>query len=206
MDVVAILISALALGVSGWAFLVARGARSDARALGHLDLEPRLDIRATPNRTDRDPPYFILRNVGPVNAVQLTIDLISLRYSPKKNSIDVYVSGSEHTQYVEALAPHHEVSFPFEDHFLEVNARLESPVEHNVFAIRVTYRRDSDRRRFVARSFYFVNPDGRWVSENDSSLPELYDPIIDAAHASDSNLPRFLVSDVVYRETDDEGI
>jgi hypothetical protein len=42
--------------------------------------------------------------------------------------------------------------------------------------IRLKYRRPSDKEQYVESAFYFVNPDGRWVSER--SLPdEVYGPI-----------------------------
>ena len=205
MDAVAVVISGLALLASSWAIIVARGARRDARALGHLDLEPHVEIDARPHQLGGNPPHYVVRNAGPVEAVQLTVDLISMRYDAERNRIRFYSAGSEESRHVGTLAPHKEVTFQFESHFLDVNARLAAPVEHNVLAIRATYRRDADRRRFVARTFYFVNPDGQWVSERDSSLPELYGPIIDAAHASTPDQPRYLGADPVHRVTDDES-
>ena len=61
--------------------------------------------------------------------------------------------------------------FPFDKHWLNVNARLQEPLQHNIIEIRLIYHISPDlTRKFQKSAFYFINPEGRWVSENDSSL------------------------------------
>ena len=56
---------------------------------------------------------------------------------------------------------------------------------HNVIEACITYRRDPDRKFFGRRAFYFLNPEGRWVSEADQSIHnEEYTVIMKAARES----------------------
>ncbi len=122
------------------------------------------------------PPYFTILNDGPVEAKQLKINLCSLYVKDGKIKLFGYSSDKEYVVHqLDSLKP---IAIRFDEKWLNTNARLQKPLEHNILEIRLTYRRPSDLQQFQESAFYFINPEGRWVSENDNSLaPKIYDPI-----------------------------
>ncbi len=121
------------------------------------------------------PPHFTISNNGPGGAEQLTINLCTHFF--KDGKIKLFDPGTEKQYIVPRLDPLTlPVTFPFDEDWLNVNARLQKPLEHNIIEIRLTYRVPPDlNQKFQESAFYFINPEGRWVSENDSSLkPEIY--------------------------------
>jgi len=121
--------------------------------------------------------------MGPVDAIQLEVQLFALIFSPGRQKIRTIVTGSTEEKRIEKLSTWNRVSVSLPDHWLNVQARTAKPMENNVMEIRLIYRREADLRQFVERAFYFVNPEGQWVSENDGSLSkEVYSPIIKAAN------------------------
>ena len=153
----------------------------DTRATSGLDLKPSLGLKAWFKKIGDTPPHFEVWNEGPIDAVQLEIQLISHRYFPHKKKILVTGSGSNRTYSIPKLSPQQRKGFLFPKGWLNSNARLQEPPEHNVMEIRLTYRRESDKHQFSESSFYFVDPEGRWVSEFSSSLTPYYEPIKQAA-------------------------
>lgn len=139
-----------------------------------LNFRPDLKVDAWFNIS---PPYFTISNDGPGIAEQLIIDLCTHFF--KDGKIKKFIYGNEpKLQYkiseLKPLTP--PITFLFDEDWLNVNARLQKPLEHNIIEIRLTYRVPPDlNQKFQESTFYFINPEGRWVSENNSSLkPEIY--------------------------------
>ena len=61
---------------------------------------------------------------------------------------------------------------------------------HCVVELRWSYRREQDGTVYDTREFFFLNPEGRWVSRFDGSLPDsIYGPVKDAVLSSDWRIP-----------------
>ena len=179
--VLAVIFAGGALIVSGLAYKVTLEAQRDTRAITGLDRRPVLAFDAFFRKFDDHPPsHYTVSNIGSVAAIHLEILPITHRYNSSDR--DFQVSSYDGRQIIVELRPLKSETFEFSEHFLNVNARLAEPPEHNILEIRLTYRHPSDMREFVESAFYFVNPDGFWVKENSQSLtPEVYGPIKEAA-------------------------
>jgi len=184
-DWLPLILSAVATAMSVAALLISiRGndialqARNDARAISGLNLRPNLSITAYFRKIKDTPPHFTVVNRGPLQVLQLEIQPIAHRYLANEKKFALAQWGSEELQVVDKLEPLRSISFAFSDHWLNLEARMQEPSEHNVMEIRLTYRCPPDMRQFVEGAFYFLSPEGRWVGENDASLtPEVYEPL-----------------------------
>jgi hypothetical protein len=176
------LFSLIALFVSGVAAWFGYLARQDSIILSGLELKPEIKVKANINKNKFND--LRIYNSGPVDAFQLEAKLIYHRYFEKTKNIRVSGTWSETTFAVQKLEPLKTATFKIPEHFLYVNAMLQEPKEHNVLELRVSYRRPADLTLFSESAFYFVNPDGLWVSESSNSLnSETYESIKTAAYS-----------------------
>ena len=152
----------ISIMIAAYAAFIASEARHDARAVAGLDLHPALKICTLLHQVKNNPPHFTVINDGPVDAIQLVIELINYRYFEKERKIRTASSGSQYRYKVARLHVLQEVSYPLIDHWLNVSSRPAEPPRNNVIGIRLTYRRPLDKQEYVENAFYFVNPDGRW--------------------------------------------
>ena len=192
--------SLIALIVSAFAAWFGYLARQDSRIISGLELKPEIKVNANINKNKFKDFRIILHNSGPVDALQLKAKLIAHRYYEKTKNIRISGTGSETIFAVQKLEPLKTVIFEVPEHFLYVNAMIQEPKEYNVLELRIDYRRPPDLKSFSESAFYFVNPDGVWVSESSSSLkPETYETIKNAAYAMLSrNSPLNLGWDKLY--------
>ena len=87
-------------------------------------------------------------------------------------------SNSMNDIFIEKIDPQKTKSYKFCEGWINTNARLHNPPQHNIMEIQITYRRPQDLEEYNESAYYFVNPDGLWVSEKSSSLDsELYESI-----------------------------
>lgn len=194
------ILSFTALGVSIYSAYISKQARKDARAVARLDIHPAIELWSNFQSIGGRPAHFIVKNGGPIEVDQLEVQLVSHRYIPEKGAIGVSVFGSEERYRVPKLAPWSGRVFEFPELWLDVNARIQKPPHHNVIEIRLKYRRPVDLAVYEACAFYFVSPDGRWVSENDQSLtPHVYEPIKAAAFRASEKELRYLGHDNLHR-------
>jgi hypothetical protein len=98
--------------------------------------------------------------------------MFSHRYYAEGDKVAATVGDSENETFIDNLGPQKVATFRFHEGWLNTNARLATPVQHNVLEIRLSYRRSQDLQEYDVSAFYFVNPDVRWVSESDNSLRE----------------------------------
>jgi hypothetical protein len=164
--------------ISVFALKTAMEAKDDARKIYLLDIWPELQIQTSLNPIKNHASGFTVKNRGPVKAVQLKIALIAYRYqngSGRESSS--FVIGSDQQYELKELASNERKVFTISDSVAS-NARFQKPEHFNVLEIRLSYRRESDMNKQTKSAYYFINPEGKWVSENDSSLtPKIYDPI-----------------------------
>ncbi len=141
-----------------------------SRKLAKLEFRPRIKLRAFLRSRGRHPPHIVLENVGPIDATRLTVKMYSHR-SPT-GRWNAYISSTLPglDVQVERLHPHDSRAFALDEVELKTNARLGWPEHTSVLEMRLSYRRPQDLKEYVESAFYFVNPDGRWVSERDGSV------------------------------------
>jgi|GEM_PF-6007095 len=180
-----ILISILAFGGAIWANYIANNANEIASnnydltlKLSKLDLRPIIRLDALFKSIGKIRPYLSLTNIGPIEAQQIKIKMLSHRYSPKQNRIFMSGSNSMNDIFIEKIDPQKTKSYKFREGWINTNARVHNPPQHNIMEIKITYRRPQDLEEYNESAYYFVNPDDLWVSEKSSSLDsELYESI-----------------------------
>ena len=158
-----------------------------------LDLKPNIRMDITFGKNDTDQSYVVIENAGPVDVVQFefqyTILLISTISSFTGHAAITEIG--RHPKKIDRIKANDTIIFhlPVQttSWFID-NLKLKpsSKMEHKVLEIMISYRRDSgDLKQYASRAFYYLNPNGRIVSESDNSLPkDIYRPIIEAAHKS----------------------
>ena len=197
-------LSIAALFVSMHSDYVSKQAREDARAINKLDIFPIVELSTNFQGIRGKPPYFIVKNSGPVPAEQLEVQLVRHMYGPKRGGeggTTTFVWGSQEQYRVAKLEPRSGRVFEFPKSWLNFDVRTYKPLHHNIIEIRLKYRRPVDLAAYEESAFYFINPEGRWVGEDDNSLPpEVYNPIKSAVfrRASEREL-RHLDRDKLHR-------
>jgi hypothetical protein len=169
-----IAVSIFALGVSVTGYYktnkIALKNYDITQKLSKLDFRPIIRLNTLFRLAGKVPPNFSLTNIGSVEAQQIKVRMITHRYSPETEKIHVVVYGSENDEIIPKLAPQEWKTFKFKDIWLNTNARMEIPPENNIMEINITYCRPQDLKKFNESAFYFINPEGLWVPERESSL------------------------------------
>lgn len=187
-------LSVIALGVACWSATTAHKASDLSRTLAKLDFRPDVRIHSRFQDIARFPPHVSLTNIGPVDAVQVTVKMYSHRYFPSLGKISFTLECSENNAFFERIEPRGREVVKFREGWLDSNARVQVPPQHNILEIRIEYRRDQDLEAFNFSAFYYVNSDGRWVSETDSSLREpIYHTLKEAANDHSSSFPQYFL-------------
>jgi len=140
------------------------------KKLEKLDFRPILRINSLFKAIGKLPAHFTITNVGPIEAQQIKIKMYGHRYFTQTNNINISGTNSTNDIYIKKLLPQETKAFKFHEGWLNTNARLAQLPQHNIMEIKITYRRPQDLTEYDESSFYFVNPDGLWVSEKSSSL------------------------------------
>ena len=160
----------------------------DNRALSHLDLRPHLRLNSSLKETNDIPAHFTLYNAGPVDAIQVEIQLSILEFSTETDFTSrVAIMDAENPIIIPKLVALSRKSFKLPLKWAINSCSLSKPPKYNVVEVLVKYLREADRKSYADRAFYFFNPDNRLVTEYDNSLPKkVYDPLIKIAHNSKS--------------------
>ncbi len=174
---VPILCSLIALFISIWSNMISREANRIAsqnneltKKIEKLDFRPILRIHSLFKTIGKLPPHFTITNVGSIEAQQIKIKMYGHRFFAKTNNINISGTNSTNDIYIKKLLTQETKAFEFREGWLNKNARLAQLPQHNIMEIKITYRRPQDLTEYDESSFYFVNPDGLWVSEKSSSL------------------------------------
>jgi len=134
---------------------VSEGVREDSRKVEQLDLKPEIRFNTEFRRI--------------IDAVQIVVEFMAHYYDLSGDRF-ISTGGTEELTKIVNLPPMQSRSFEISEHFLNVNSRLHEPLQNNIIEARISYRKDPDRELFVKRALYFINPEGRWVTEIDNSL------------------------------------
>jgi hypothetical protein len=146
-----------------------RGSASDARAIARLDLEPEIRVYATlypiKTPTGEIPPNILIKNVGPVEAVQVKLSLINIRRKGNTSGMGAMLNGDDEWS-IDSLGPGRSTSIDASQALRGVVA-IGLPHQN---ALRAEWRRDPDRKLFHGYLIFLLSPDGRWVGDNDTSV------------------------------------
>ncbi|RKY30876.1 MAG: hypothetical protein DRP74_06045 [Candidatus Omnitrophota bacterium] len=174
---VTVLVSVIALGVSITGIYIANKANEIAlknhditQKLSKLDFRPIIRLYTLFRPAGKIPPHFALINIGPEDALQIKVRMLTHRYSPKREKMYASIANTLYDVVIPKLSPQETKAFKFKGGSLDSNARLATPPENNIMEIRVTYRRPQDLQEFDESAFYFINPEGLWVPERSSSI------------------------------------
>ena len=180
----ALIVSFIALNKADDANRIANKAIEDTRSIEKLDLEPEISLDMEFRRIKDRQPHLLISNYGPIDAIQLTIQFHFLRYDSVSENIRLYMSATGRPWTLAKLEAMESKFFTLPPELLETS-RLPEPANYHVMEACITFRREPDRKFFGGRAFYFINPEGRWVSERDQTINwEPYEAIIEAAHQS----------------------
>lgn len=169
-------VSLVALLISGLSLFLYMKNSEVTQKLAKLDFHPILSLDTLFVTIGKIPPHWELTNIGPVEAVQVKVQLISHRYYPTTEMIQISLTGPGGTTSISTIAPQETKSYTFPKGWLDTNARLQNPPQCNIIEILLTYRRPQDLREYSESAYYFVDPNGFWVPETSSSLKgELYE-------------------------------
>src|SRR3990172_4013554 len=101
-------LSIAALAVSIYFAYVSKQAREDARAISKLDIYPIVELSTNFQGIRKKPPYFIVKNSGPVPVEQLEVQLIRHMYAAGgtgEGGTTAFAWGSEGLYRVGRLEP-----------------------------------------------------------------------------------------------------
>ncbi len=182
VSVVSLIIAALGALAACGAIWQSSLARNDTRILNKLDLRPILSIRSRLQENTNFPTHILIQNNGPVDAIQLQVSISILKYFPKIEKVRLVMTSSDLQWTIDKLPP-------LKKHAIKVNLGVIDSMlpafehkEYRILEIRLLYRREVDAREYSESSFYFVSPEGKWVSERSSALDsKVYEPIKKAA-------------------------
>ncbi len=170
---VPILISLGALGISIWSVYVSSKNSDVTQRLSKLDFRPRLRLNTLFKSVGNTPPHWQLTNMGPVEAVQVQVKIFAHRrvsYKTGETKIGMSLYDSSNKTTIPSIIPQETKLFQFNKGWLDGNARIQKPPQHNVMEIMVIYRHPQDLEEYSESAYYFVDPDGHWVHETSSSL------------------------------------
>jgi len=179
----ALFVSFRSCSIAEDANMIAEKARNDVRAIEKLDLEPLIIFRMEFREIKDYPPHLAVTTLGPIEALQISIQLSAMSYDSIRGKIRTSSSWSEVQWSIAKLEIMQPKYFTLPRYWLEIRSNL-IPIP-DVMEACIVYRRDPDLKAYGRRAFYFFNREGRWVSERDQSIhSEEYADIIKAAHAT----------------------
>lgn len=168
-QIISILISIAALYFAWEANKISRHNRTDLRAIERLDLTPVIQFRAHFGSVE---PFFEITNLGPIEPVQIEIQLFELRYNPDVGEIKFAITGSEATWKFPKLNLNKskQIKIPKEWYspkiWLDKSKVTKLPIQNFVVEVLVSFRREPDLELFEKRAFYFHDAKGNKVKEN----------------------------------------
>ncbi|MFH2137401.1 MAG: hypothetical protein ABII88_02695 [Candidatus Omnitrophota bacterium] len=176
--VIPIVISIVAICYARSANITAKNNYELSKIIANLNLRPIIRLSTQLRDSGKMPAHFTITNIGPIDALQVKVEMYTHRFIPKTGKFPVSTRDSSHEHYVPKLEPQKPEAFKFSSHWLNVNSRVAIPPENNVIEIRITYRRPKDLKEFDESAFFFISPENNWVGENETIInTETYDKI-----------------------------
>ena len=170
ISIAALILSALALWISYFSY-------RDSRAVAKLDIWPEIELDSSLVLKQKMPRNVTVSNRGPGDALELSVQLLSHFYDRPKDRIRSLYGSQEEFHY-KVLKAQNSERITLSDHWLDVNAQTQKPKDHNVIEIRIEYRRPADMKKRKMSAYFFLSPEGIWVSEISGSIVgEPYDSL-----------------------------
>jgi hypothetical protein len=174
-----------ALLLSVVAILQSHKAKNDLRILNKIDFRPKIALRARLEKiSNQIPAHINIINRGPVDAIQVQIQFYFHKYFPKQQKVRASATGSDLQWIIDKLTPLKPKNILINESSLNdlLPAFSDNEKHYRILEIRLNYRREVGLKEYSESAFYFVSPEGKWVSEASSALnSEIYKPIKEAA-------------------------
>ena len=204
VPIITVLISSIALFCAKEANKISKQARDDFRLVEKLDLAPKILFQANFGTHDKIPAHLFIKNTGPIEAINVTVRLLELRYIPNPNPRLAAMADSADIFNVPNLSPgkHHIFNLPNHwnyKYFYEVRKRTSIPIDHFIIEAFISYSKDPERKLFNFRSFYFFDKDGNIISETSIKSKEEYKEMLEYIYKT--KIDKNLIDDS-YMQTD----
>lgn len=152
---------------------VSEQSQQDSRATSHLDLVPSMRVQAFLRGTADSSPEIWIVNDGPVDAVQFTAQLHYLSFDLTAESFPSRLSLSSHRNELDRLEAKSSCTIELSKEFLVQASQYgteRSEPNMPFLMLQLLFRRESDRRLFDNRVFYFLDNEECWSPEDYSSI------------------------------------
>lgn len=204
VPIITVIISIVALYSARKANIISKKNRDDYRLVEKLDLAPEILFRANFGTHEKIPANIFIKNIGPIEAINVTVRLLELRYIPNPNPRLMAVTGSKDIFNVPNLSPrkHHNFKIPENwnyKYFHKVQEMRGIPIEHFIIEAFISYQKEPTRELFNFRTFYFFEKDGNIISEKVIINNEEYKDMLDYIYKT--KIDKNLIDDS-YMQTD----
>jgi len=182
------ILSLAALYFSCQANNIAKESSVEERQISKQFLEPSVHLRANMSNVEGSRPHIILTNEGPIKATLIELRIYELRYDMNKHKMDSAVIKESWKH--DSLNPNESRTFILWGNWLKyeyykgLSTTERRPIEHYVLEAYLSYHRDSDLRFYQRRAFYFFDPDGHILKENDVLNSTVFSDVLAAARTS----------------------
>lgn len=144
---------------------IARRAYQDSRSTSLLDLDPNIKLASLLNFDHGGVPEFRIYNEGPVDAVQVSVQLVDLYFRDRDMNRQMSYNSADRWQ-IGRLIPFESFRIPIPAETLDRVANPKTDPLHYALELQIVYRRESDRKIYASRAVYFIDPDRNLVREN----------------------------------------
>ena len=203
--IIAIIISGFALYYAREANTISKKNREDYREVEKLNLAPKILFRANFGTHEKIPAHIFIKNIGPIEAIHITVRLLELRYIPNPKPRLAAITGTEDIFNIPNLTPEKHHSFKIPEHlnynyFNELSRLSNIPIEHFIIEAYISYRKEPDRKPFSFRTFYFFDKNGNIIPERNIIDREEYKDILEYIYKT--KIDKNLIEDLDIMTTD----
>jgi len=207
LSILAFLVSVGALYMSYLAIKESREAVSNYRLVEKLGIDPVLRLYSDFCMTSDCVPKLKIRNDGKVDAIQSRLVFSGYISAPESHDMFMRFNFSDWDYSIPAIEPGRvaEVSLPkgflsnaiaaakkFKVNFSDGKTMDTATLQENriILEVLVTFVRKADLKEYRNRALYFLNPEGRLVSDQDSTVQgKIYQELRQAAIKHFNMLP-----------------
>lgn len=169
--ILALLVSIKSCSIANSSLNASTESNENYKKVEKLELNPEIKFNINFEGIKGSPPYFTIQNFGPIDATQVVVELVINRYDQEKDRF-INIFSTDQRVVINNLSTLQSKSYEISQHFLDVNSRLGKPLNQNVIEARISYRKEPDLQLFIKRAFYFIDPAGKWVGENNNNLKD----------------------------------
>ncbi len=184
VPIIAVIISGFALHYAREANTLSKKNRKDYRMVEKLNLVPKILFRANFGTHEKIPAHIFIKNIGPIEAIHITVRLLELRYIPNPKPRLAAITGTDDIFNIPNLIPEKPHSFKIPEkwnynYFHTLSKEANIPIEHFIIEAFISYRKEPDRTQFNFRAFYFFDNNGNIIPGRNMTGREEYEDMLD---------------------------